>query len=539
MEIQQVKLDFDPYPSLRNLDMVKKQAVKIIICSENQDLIDIGLLQAKHQNEGQPGLRYHYVIKNNAEYDGRIYYCRPRIYQNGVETSGSGNANIINNSIAVCLAGSYGSVTTTAQDTSFVNLCVFLMSQEELPLDSIMFFHEMTQSTPQIANWQDLKTKLETRIDNVNKMKGLIKIPTVNGVRDNTQFDQIITNTNLNNFARIAKQTGVPESILIRMNKHVLYGYNIPPDTVIFVPKNSFVQKMRTAQQRGIGADILNQIEEKVTYAETISRGKYGEANTGYDLYSSDLSFLSTQYGGKKTPAWNSTGLEFPGYHSAYIQITNTSDNSITTIPFLISPSSSSESRSSSQQMTKTSAGWFIMRTGKNPTSLNISGYMMDAKDVLEKHEFLENYKKYIEDTKNARLEYVNPYSVKIRLEGRDYYGYIQNISFSKAAVQPYLYQYNIAFIILNDKMIYDASRAAQSVNNVNALINTGMPPNSVQTGVTANQLATSAIASILSKSIGQTMYDIFKSLGTEMKNITQIEAASSTAGTQSGVQTN
>jgi hypothetical protein len=187
--------------------------------------------------------------------------------------------------------------------------------------------------------------------------------------------------------------------------------------------------------------------------------------------------------------------------------------------------------------VTKTNAGWFIMRTGKNPTNLIISGYMMDAKDVLEKHEFLENYKKYIEDTRNVRMEYVNPYAVKIRLEGRDYHGYIQSISFSKAAIQPYLYQYNLTFIILNDKMIYDARQAARSVNNINALINTGAQQNILTasssgvagtTGSTTGATpGTSTIYNTLTglwettitkaKTIGDEMYNQFKNLGNEM----------------------
>ena len=537
MEIQQVKLDFDPIPFLRKLDLIKQQAVKIVICSEDQAIIDIGLLQAKHQSEGQPGLRYHYVIKNNAEYDGVIYYCRPRIYQNGIPGQNDKGDNIVNNSISVCLAGVYGCTTTEKQTTSFVNLCVYLMSQEMLPLSSILSLDEMTQSALQFANWQDLKAKLKERIDNVNAMKSLIEVPTVNGVIDNTQFDQLISNMDLNNFAKVAKYTGVPETILIQMNKHLLYGENFSPNSVIYVPKSSLMQKIRSEQQIGVLQNSLSQLEEKVTYAETITRGKYGQPNTGKDLYSEDMSFLTTQYGGKKAPPWLSTGLEFPGYHNAFIQITNTNDGTITTIPFLVSPSSSSETRSSSQQITKTNAGWFIMRTGKNPTNLNISGYMMDAKDILEKHEFLEKYKKYIEDTRNARLEYINPYTVKIRLEGRDYHGYIQNISFNKAAVQPYLYQYNISFVILSDKMIYDARQAAVSTNTLNALINTGASPNTVLTGVIPASLQSSAAESA-SKSIGQTMYDTFKDKGINLNDVHKMLLANPTPGKQSGTKT-
>jgi alpha-acetolactate decarboxylase len=475
MDITQVKLDFKSPPFLRKADLIAKQAVNIIILSENQSEIDIGLLHKKHQDEGQPGLRYHYVIKNNGQYDGAIYYCRPRIYQNGIPGDNPTGENMVNNSISICLAGLYGDAATNKQVASCVDLCIMLLTQEALPLSHIIFYQEIpTGSNNKIANSQDIKDAIKTKLEGVNLLKTLLVDPTSSGVTDVTAFEQDVSKKDFNSFALVAKYYDIPVDVVASMNKHITTPDNIPYDTVIYIPANPQRQKLRALQQNGTLNTIRAQIDEQIKVA-TIERGKYGQPNTGEDLYGQDLTFLTTQYGGKKQSIWQVSPMEFPGYHNAFIQFTNNTTNNVaTTIPFMISPSSSSESRSTSQQMSKTNAGWFIMRTGKNPGTMNISGYMLDIKNALERHQFLENYKKYIEDIKNERLEFTNEYSTKLRVEGRDYYGYIQSISFTKSAVQPFLYQYNITLVVLNDKMIYDPRYAAQSLESVNSLLKTG-----------------------------------------------------------------
>lgn len=147
--------------------------------------------------------------------------------------------------------------------------------------------------------------------------------------------------------------------------------------------------------------------------------------------------------------------LSLPGYKPAYLTITKdgkVQDN----IPFLISPSTFSDSRSASKQVSKTNGGWFIMHSGKNPINLSWNGYMLDMKKQLERHQFLEMYKVYIEDKKNNDMEYENPYSVTFSCEGRSYYGFIQSVSFSKSGMQPYIYQYSISFIATSEKYIFD-----------------------------------------------------------------------------------
>ena len=39
----------------------------------------------------------------------------------------------------------------------------------------------------------------------------------------------------------------------------------------------------------------------------------------------------------------------------------------------------------------------------------------------------------------------------------------MQSVTFSKSASQPFIYQYNLGFLIFNDRMIYNANFAAKS----------------------------------------------------------------------------
>lgn len=147
--------------------------------------------------------------------------------------------------------------------------------------------------------------------------------------------------------------------------------------------------------------------------------------------------------------------ISMPGYKPAYLTITK--DSAVqTTIPFLISPSTFLDTRSNVNQISKTNGGWFIMRSGPEPIQLSISGYMLDMKNQMERHQFLVAYNTFIEDKKNNDMEYENPYSCTFTCEGRSYYGIVKSINFSKSGVQPFLYQYSILFISTNEKYIFD-----------------------------------------------------------------------------------
>jgi hypothetical protein len=136
-----------------------------------------------------------------------------------------------------------------------------------------------------------------------------------------------------------------------------------------------------------------------------------------------------------------------------------------TTIDLLI-PTAYSDNRSNDLQINKTSGGWFISKPIKNPVSVNLSGYMLDTKDVQERHAFLENYKQYIEARKDSGLDYSSDTSsIELEIEGRIYFGYMQAINLQKSSVQQFLYQYNMSFIFLSDKLVYNPTNALSNAD--------------------------------------------------------------------------
>lgn len=80
---------------------------------------------------------------------------------------------------------------------------------------------------------------------------------------------------------------------------------------------------------------------------------------------------------------------------------------------------------------------------------------MLDTRACLERHNFLTKYKTYMEDTRNDKFEYVNQWTQTLFIEGRKYIGFVQSLSFQKASHQPFLYQYSITFVSLDDFQTY------------------------------------------------------------------------------------
>ena len=172
----------------------------------------------------------------------------------------------------------------------------------------------------------------------------------------------------------------------------------------------------------------------------------------------------STDYGGKSAPTWVNDGFYLPGYHNAFLSVTQKSTGKeVLALSFKVSPSTFSDARSKLYQLVKTFGGWMIQKLGNQPIEVNLGGYMFDMKGTLERHDFIDNYKKYIEDQKNYTTDYYNEYYTKLVIEGREYYGMITALTFSKqASNSPFLYQYNLSFIALGEKRIYNADYATQ-----------------------------------------------------------------------------
>lgn len=206
----------------------------------------------------------------------------------------------------------------------------------------------------------------------------------------------------------------------------------------------------------------------------------------------------STDYGGKDAPVWMKYGFHFPGYHNAYISITNKSDGEeVANLQFKISPSSFSDARSILYQTMRTMSGYVIMRLGRQPIELSLSGYMLDIKNVLERHDFLEDLEKYIYDKRNYNAYFYNDYNVKLVIEGREYYGLLQGLSFTKTAENPFLYTYQLSYVAYGEKKVYNPDYAVQDAQMLRRLSMEGL----YQEGFTASPEANKALSNYLIES--------------------------------------
>jgi hypothetical protein len=79
-------------------------------------------------------------------------------------------------------------------------------------------------------------------------------------------------------------------------------------------------------------------------------------------------------------------------------------------------------------------------------------------------------------------MEYVNDYMVQVLVEGREYNGYLQGISFQKSAVQQFLYQYSLSFAVLSDRLVYTTQDALKSGRIVNSFSVQNAPTGAVIT---------------------------------------------------------
>jgi len=143
-----------------------------------------------------------------------------------------------------------------------------------------------------------------------------------------------------------------------------------------------------------------------------------------------------------------------PNYQTACL-IASKAGKKVARITFAISPISLGEVRSNNFQFSKTSGGWFAQRLGPSLVPVSFSGYMLNMEGYLEKHQFLTNWQKYIQDTKGDNMDYSNDYSLSFICLGREYSGVMQSISIQSSSSQQFLHQYSCSFTSFSDRYIY------------------------------------------------------------------------------------
>jgi hypothetical protein len=237
---------------------------------------------------------------------------------------------------------------------------------------------------------------------------------------------------------------------------------------------------------------------------------------------------LSTNRGGKDEPEWIYRRMEFPGYHNAFLQFERMdSPEEPVYLQFLIGPSDFSESRSNLYSNSKTMGGWITQRSGKNTISIQFSGYMLDIKSQMERHSFLENYKKYIEDEKVEDQTYVNYYRQKFVIEGREYYGHLVAVDFAKSADKQFLYKYNMSFLAYNDKKIYDANWSVLDMELIDqGIVSSAYLSQTVAEVTNSSQTADSILSGVIEKDTAAYKYlsNLIKSVGGNSAELEKIK---------------
>lgn len=473
---------------------------------------DIGLTNKEYQDLGQPMIPYHYIISSvektahNITVDGEmrsiqkwltgtVFKGRDDRYINGVNEGGTttysdGNRLLCSaEDLCICLMLPHGSWLTRGVNTEVADslklLILYLCQKYKFDISKRVFNWKYDgEPDPSIneESWAEFRDSLiEAQAIDFNKfiyveddgVSGYVvpenmypslgniarKMCSQNATED--EINAMIQFIVENNPTIAGVYTGEDLDI------DVMKNYPIPGGTTIIIPKDSAMSN--TIEQNLKSSGIYDSADKNKVIASEVAVIGDNHANKAIDEWSDptcvhrtgdDQTFLTSR-GGKSEMKWRYSQMELPGYHNGMLafQKRNSSEDPIY-INFLISPSSFSSTYSNNVNNTKTLGGWVGVRAGKNPISVRFSGYMLDIYNQLERHRFLADYKEYIEAKKDTSHSYMSEYNCKLIIEGRDYYGYVSSVGFSKDAEKPFIYQYNISFIAYNDKEIYDPSYA-------------------------------------------------------------------------------
>lgn len=458
--------------------------------------LDIHAVAQVYVDIGAGSLPYHYVIKHCETPDpyytaGTIFQTKNTACQNGMSDpdNGMSDRRIEANDIVICTTLPTGSWITQG-----------LNEPVEESLMSLLYglMCDLGVTPDYIHNWYnygdgDYALSTDSFKEFINKLRARISVaPEHVGVYDSEDGNFLVLNS-MKDFpdgatlkeaailclgqSYTTKELDDMMKALQAMNPTVWESVNSTKKSKMFInipSGNTASQIIANLKAKNIYDDIdenVTNVTVDTIWAEEVHNQIISEWKDPTDVHrTGDMQTLRTTRGGKSEQLWRYTFLRLPGYHNALLQFDRqdgTGDS--VRVNFLVSPSDVSESRSNNVSNVKTLGGWVGQRLGKNPIQVRFTGYMLDIKENMERHNFLNGvYKRYLEDQKNNSYAYYNEYRCKLIIEGRDYYGYVTGLSFSKDAKQPFLYSYNISFVAYNDKYIYMPSEAL--ANNVDLI---------------------------------------------------------------------
>lgn len=457
MKIESHPMTYMNRPELRKFP-IKIDA--IVVGSENAPSLDLDDLTRKHIAMNGQAVEYNYAVMK----DGSVHSLRPEIYES--------NMAVMPSTLSVVLEGDFRAEgTTPEQAESLENLSLLLMEKHSIPWNGVMSTDDIIGSGKmgEFFTTEKLKSIAEREFrSESSKALGTKAIGAYQTTADES-YGVLNTTPAMPRMRDIINATGNDLNSLITMNPGLSsYPEYIPVQTPIIYSKTmtSYVN-LESVLPNNIttaSVDSATSMIEQIVMTASPNTMSYN-FKTEISLKRSAAEY--TQYGGRPEPLFYRTGLSMPGYETAALKIYNRANNEAKILYFQVSPSRFADSRKPNIQILKSQSGFFVWRNGEHPAELSFSGFMLDTKEVPERHEFLVAYKKYIEDKHTQYMEYFNEFTVKLCIEGVEYSGLITGVDFAKDARSPYLYEYNINFLSFSQRDVYMNESADGLVWNV------------------------------------------------------------------------
>ena len=445
MEIQSFPIKYVNTPDLRSFPI---QIESVVIASENLPTLDLEDLMKKHISMNGQTIEYNYAVMK----DGEVYALRPEIYES--------STSVLPNVLSIVLEGDFHHESiTTAQQTALEQLSIYAMEKFSIPWNGVLSVDDIVGGSKMgelFSTTQLKKAVAEVFRDPVSEALGIKEIGSYQTTADEL-YGVLRTTSAMPTINEVISTTGNDAASLHAMNATLeSYQTYIPVGTPILYTKTiasyENIEKimpeiiMEAAVQST--SSMINSVIE-IMAPEIVTYDFQKEISASRPLVDYN------RYGGRPEPSFYKTGLMLPGYETASIKIYNRQNNEAKILYFQVSPGRITDSRRPNMQVIRSQSGFFVWRNGEHPAEITFSGYMLDSKEVSERHSFLVAYKRYVEDKHTEYMEYFNEFTIKLCIEGIEYSGLISSISFSKDASKPYLYEYTIQFLSFSQRNVY------------------------------------------------------------------------------------
>lgn len=141
--------------------------------------------------------------------------------------------------------------------------------------------------------------------------------------------------------------------------------------------------------------------------------------------------------------------FELPGYRRTRMQVKKKDGK---TLVMELRLTNFATSYSNHYSPSRTNAGWAVHVGGKNLTTLNMSGFLLDTKTNQEAEDFLQNYNSQF--TPRNSEKYFSAALVTLVHKNREYKGLIVGVSLSDQSDTPLDRKFSIQFMVMKEKSL-------------------------------------------------------------------------------------